>query len=365
MKKPLKVLTVVGARPQFIKAAAVSRAVANRGERAVIEKIVHTGQHYDRGLSRVFFEELKIPLPDYRLEVGSGSHGRQTGRMLAALEEVFLRERPGLVLVYGDTNSTLAGALAAVKLHLPLAHVEAGLRSFNRGMPEEINRLLTDHISDLLFCPTAAAVENLSREGITGGVHRVGDVMYDCLLFYRSLARRLAPGLRAGLRLRPHSYCLATIHRAGNTDDPQRLLGIFRALSQISREGREMIIPLHPRTRKILAGLDFHAPGYLRIIPPLSYLEMLALEEGASLILTDSGGIQKEAYWLKVPCVTLRRETEWMETVAAGANILAGADPSRIIAAARRQEKAALIYRKRPYGNGRAAGKILDILLER
>ncbi len=364
MNRPLKILTVVGARPQFIKAAAVSRTGAARGERVIIEKIVHTGQHYDRSLSRVFFDELKIPSPDYNLGIGSGSHGLQTGRMLSELEEVFSKEKPDRVLVYGDTNSTLAGALAAAKLHLPLAHVEAGLRSFNRRMPEEINRLLTDHISNLLFCPTGTAVENLSREGINGGVHRVGDVMYDCLLFYRALSRRLSPALLSKLKLQPRSYYLATVHRAENTDDHERLLNIFTGLDRISRRGPEVILPLHPRTRKKLAELDFSAAANLRIIPPLSYLEIIALEEGARLILTDSGGIQKEAFWLKVPCVTLREETEWVETVAAGANILAGGDPDRIAAAVRRQEKAKPSYRKKPYGNGHAAEKILDLLLK-
>lgn len=362
MKRPLKVLTVVGARPQFIKAAAVSRAGADRS--GIDEKIVHTGQHYDQKLSRVFFDELKLPSPDYRLEIGSGPHGRQTGRMLAELEEVFLKENPDRVLVYGDTNSTLAGALAAAKLHLPLVHVEAGLRSFNRRMPEEINRLLTDHISNLLFCPTAGAAENLRREGITAGVHRVGDVMYDCLLFYQPLSRQRAPALLAELKLQPRSYCLATVHRAGNTDDRRRLLDIFTALDQVSRQGAEVILPLHPRTRKILTELDFRAGGNLRIIPPLSYLEMIALEEGARIILTDSGGIQKEAYWLKIPCVTLREETEWVETVTAGANILAGSDPDRITAAARRQENVKLTYRKDIYGDGHAAENICELLLK-
>ena len=365
MSGALKILTVVGARPQFIKAAAVSRAWSILGERLVKEKIVHTGQHYDRNLSRVFFDELKIPSPHYHLGIGSGPHGRQTGRMLAKLEEVFLKERPDRVLVYGDTNSTLAGALAAAKLHLPLAHVEAGLRSFNRRMPEEINRLLTDHLSKLLFCPTATSVKNLSREGITGGVHRVGDVMYDCLVFYQPLSRRLAPALLRKLKLRPHSYFLATIHRAENTDARERLLNIFTGLRQIARKGPEVIIPLHPRSRKRLAELNFHAGENLRIISPLSYLEMLALEENARLILTDSGGIQKEAYWLKIPCVTLREETEWVETVSAGGNILAGADPDRIRAAVRRQEKAKLTSRKEFYGNGHAAEKICALLLKR
>jgi len=331
-QQALRIVTVVGARPQFIKAAAVSRAAAHlnaesRNGLRVDEVIVHTGQHYDYEMSALFFGELSIPTPRFNLGVGSGAHGRQTGAMLDGLEQTLVRERPDCVLVYGDTNSTLAGALAASKLHIPVAHVEAGLRSFNRRMPEEINRVIVDRISDVLFCPTEAAVENLAHEGITSGVHKVGDVMYDSILGNAELAARRS-GILSSLALAPKSYYLATIHRAENTDRAEAVREIFAALGMIDGP---VVVPLHPRTRK---ALDRHAVGVapqVRLIAPVSYLDMLVLEKNARAILTDSGGVQKEAYFLAVPCITLREETEWVELVQARANFLAGCQRGRIM----------------------------------
>ena len=326
----MRVLSIVGARPQFIKAAPVSRAL----RRVAQEVLVHTGQHYDRNLSAVFFDELHIPEPDYNLGVGSGSHGRQTGQMLIRIEEVLLKERPDWVLVYGDTNSTLAGALAAVKLHIPVAHVEAGLRSFNRMMPEEHNRVLTDHASDLLLCPTQTAVDNLAREGVVRGVHLTGDVMYDAVLYNIALAEQRSDIL-ARLGLTPGGYALVTAHRPRNTDNPDRLRAIIAALEEIG-ESLPVVFPVHPRTRRALAALPpaHLPPANLHLIEPVGYLDMLMLEKHARLIITDSGGVQKEAYMFRVPCLTLREDTEWPETVAAGWNLLLGADRAAIVRAA-------------------------------
>jgi UDP-GlcNAc3NAcA epimerase len=360
----MKIATIIGARPQFIKAAVVSRAIANSNKLVasnssiVTEVIVHTGQHYDHNMSEVFFKELEIPEPHLNLEVGSGYHGQQTGQMLIKLEEVMLSEKPDWVLVYGDTNSTLAGALAAVKLHIPVAHVEAGLRSFNKSMPEEHNRVLTDHCSDLLFCPTSAAVKNLKIEGVTNGVHRVGDVMFDSVLFNTELATKRSKILET-LKLQNKAYALATVHRAENTDDSPRLQAIFEALEQISSEGLRVVLPLHPRTRKLYDPSRFSG-AKIKIIEPVSYLDMLQLEQQARLILTDSGGVQKEAYWMKVPCITLRDETEWIETVEAGWNILAGADRDKIVESAKTDHKPSKQYPA--YGDGKAGEKIVDIL---
>lgn len=319
----MKVVTVVGARPQFIKAAPVSRCLRRRET----EILVHTGQHYDPAMSEIFFEELKIPQPDYHLQVGFKTHGAQTGEMLSGLEEVLIREQPDWVLVYGDTNTTLAGALAAAKLQIPVAHVEAGLRSFNRQMPEEINRVLTDHISDLLCCPTKTAVEQLASEGIFRGVVQVGDVMVDAVEFNRELAndRRILEQLGAKRR----EYVLVTMHRAENTDDPDRLEEIVSALNELESP---MIFPLHPRTRNRMErqGLTF-TNSRLKVIEPVGYLDMLQLEMNAAKILTDSGGVQKEAFLLQVPCITMRDETEWTETVEQKTNILVGANKRKII----------------------------------
>jgi UDP-GlcNAc3NAcA epimerase len=348
----VKIVSVVGARPQFIKAATVSRHL----RRAHREVLVHTGQHYDEQLSDVFFAQLDLPPPDHHLGVGSAPHGKQTAQMLERLEDVLLQEKPDRVLVYGDTNSTLAGALAAVKLHIPLAHVEAGLRSYDRRMPEEINRVLTDHCADLLFCPTVTAVENLAREGITNGVHLVGDVMYDSLLQQTpddSDARQI---LR-GWGLEPGEYFLATVHRAANTDDAARLGTILQALGELSLP---VVFPIHPRTRKAIAVAGLSLTPNIHLREPLGYRDMLVLERHARSILTDSGGVQKEAFFLGVPCVTLREETEWPETVECGWNVLAGAEPERIVAAARRpapQEERPLLF-----GDGHAAEKIVRSL---
>lgn len=324
----MKVISIVGARPQFIKCAPVSREL----RRVAREVLVHTGQHYDDSMSGVFFRELGLPEPDYHLGVGSGTHGQQTGEMLRKIEEILLKEQPDVVLVYGDTNSTLAGALAAAKLHLRIVHVEAGLRSYNRRMPEEINRVMTDHLSDLLLCPTETAVENLLLEGVTKGVHLVGDVMYDALLDSVERAKQTSAVLER-LGLESGQYLLATIHRAENTDQLSRLEGIMTAFLSLADSGRTIIFPVHPRTRKQLKKLSFNHPERLLMIDPVSYLEMVLLEANAQLIATDSGGIQKEAYWLGVPCITLREETEWIETVDSGWNRLVCADAQSIVKA--------------------------------
>ncbi len=330
----MKIISVVGARPQFIKAAVVSKALRSR--EGVKEIIVHTGQHYDENMSQMFFEEMEIPPPDYYLRVGSGPHGQQTGRMLERIEEVLLKEKPDWVLVYGDTNSTLAGALAAAKMHIPLAHVEAGLRSFNRRMPEEINRVLTDHMADILFAPTKTAVENLRREGIPQErVHLVGDVMYDAALFYGEMAEKKS-SILSKLHLKPRGYILATVHRAENTDSAARLRAIFCGFQLAAAEnGLVVVVPLHPRTRSALEReglLRFHLEKQeltlafgcagVKLVGPVGYLDMLVLEKNARLIATDSGGIQKEAFFFRVPCITLRGETEWIELIESGWNRL-------------------------------------------
>lgn len=319
----MKVVSIVGARPQFVKAAVLSREL--RKEHTEI--LVHTGQHYDSNMSNVFFQEMEIPAPDYNLNIGSGNHGEQTGAMLKGIEEVLLKEKPDWCLVYGDTNSTLAGALAAVKLHIKVAHVEAGLRSFNRRMPEEINRVLTDHISDLLLCPTQTAVDNLRNEGITTGVHLVGDVMYEALMWAVEKARTHSTIL-TDLNLTPKKYLLATVHRAENTDNPERLGNILSAFNQIQEP---LVWPVHPRTRKKLEEMHWQPGDHIQLIDPVGYLDMAQLEENARMIITDSGGIQKEAGWLCVPCVTLRDDTEWLETIVGGRNILVGANQEKIL----------------------------------
>jgi len=348
----MKIVSVVGARPQFVKAAAASRAI----RKTHTEVLVHTGQHYDANMSAYFFDELGIPEPDYNLGVGSGSHGRQTGAMLAHLEDVLIAESPDWMLVYGDTNSTLAGALAATKLHIPVAHVEAGLRSFNRHMPEEVNRVLADHIADLLLCPSQTAVENLREEGVIRGVRLVGDVMYDAWRYAAQQAGNTAMILNT-YALEPERYLLATIHRAENTNDESRLRAILTAFEWLNEP---VVWPLHPRTRKTLNRLGYAPPPHVRLIEPVGYFEMITLERSARMILTDSGGIQKEAYWASVPCVTLRDETEWVETVAAGWNVVVGADTQRIINAVQSFIRPA--HRPPLYGDGQTAAKIVDAL---
>jgi len=366
-KNTCRIVSIVGARPQFIKAAAISRAVAEHNKKspdcAIVEKIVHTGQHYDDNMSKVFFHQLQIPHPAYNLEVGSALHGAQTGRMLEKIEKVLAKEKPHWVLIHGDTNSTMAGALAAVKLHIPVAHVEAGLRSFNRRMPEEINRVVADHVSTLLFCPTNTARENLAKEGITKGVHQVGDVMYDSVLFNADLAEQSST-IMERLSLESKSFYLATIHRAENTDDIERMDSILSAFGQIARP---IMLPMHPRTRKILDEKLSGVSGNVRVIPPVSYLDMLVLEKHARLILTDSGGVQKEAYWFGVPCITLREETEWVELLKAGCNQVVGTDGSKILAAVVRAESAAESESAgnaaELYGDGHSSDKIVSILV--
>jgi UDP-GlcNAc3NAcA epimerase len=346
------VVTIVGARPQFVKLAPLSRAL----RRHVSEVLVHTGQHYDREMSDAFFAQLRLPAPDQSLGIGSGPHGRMTGRMLEALERVLDEERPALVIVLGDTNSTLAGALAAAKLGLPVAHVEAGLRSFDLRMPEEVNRRLTDHVSELLFCPTSTAVHNLACEGITRGVHRVGDVMADAVRSFlpRARRRRGAAGLPA------RSYYLATLHRQENVDDPDRLAAVMGALSAL---GRPTVLPLHPRTARRLAAAGLRPGGPVRLLPPQPYLEMLRLQSEARAILTDSGGMQKEAYLLGTPCITLRETTEWVETLEGGANRLTGTDPRRIARAVAAIERRAPRWNpRRTYGDGHAAERIARLV---
>jgi UDP-GlcNAc3NAcA epimerase len=348
----MKIASIVGARPQFIKAAPVDKKLQGRHQHILI----HTGQHYDYLMSAVFFDELHIPEPDFNLEVGSATHGRQTGDMLIRLEETLSQERPDWVLVYGDTNSTLAGALAAAKLHLAVAHVEAGLRSYNREMPEEINRVVADHLAQLLLCPTETAVDNLAQEGITQGVFNVGDVMCDALLQNLEGVDRRSHVLDS-LSVRPRNYLLATIHRPSNTDDLDNLSEILAAFSE---SGESVLFPAHPRTSQAMARAGLQPPSTVRLLEPLSYVDMLVLERNARLILTDSGGVQKEAYLLGVPCLTLREETEWVETVETGWNLLVGSSKDRIARAVREfrpQEN-----RPQVFGDGEASRKIVDLL---
>lgn len=355
----LKIVTVVGARPQFIKAAIVSRAVA-RAE-GIEEVLVHTGQHHDANMSDIFFEEMGIANPAHHLNISGGTHGAMTGRMLGAIEEVLLAEKPDMLLVYGDTNSTLAGALAAVKLYIPVAHVEAGLRSFNMAMPEEINRRLTDHCATLLFTPTASADVNLANEGIDPSrVIQVGDVMFDAALIFGEAARAQGKILR-NLKLTPGEYVLATVHRQENTDDPARLQRVLSGLQAVARD-MSVVLPLHPRTKGCVTkgGMENLLEG-LTIIEPQSYVGMVELEQGAAVIATDSGGVQKEAFFHGVPCVTLRDETEWVELIDAGWNRLAApSDPSTDVAAAVRGAMGQKGKKDvTPYGDGQAADKIV------
>ncbi len=360
----MKITTIIGARPQFIKAAVVSRAIKQRKD--ITEVIVHTGQHFDNNMSEIFFEEMDIPKPDYNLNINGLGHGAMTGQMLEKIEEVLLKEKPDWVLVYGDTNSTLAGALAAVKLHIPVAHVEAGLRSFNKAMPEEINRVLTDQCSDLLFTPTAAANENLAREGVVSSrVHEVGDVMYDAALYYAEKARAKSTIL-VEQQLIPGQFILATIHRPANTDDPERLRIIIESLLTCSKT-MPVVFPVHPRTRQKLESISTFkaqlagAPQF-RLVNPVGYLDMVTLEKHAAVVATDSGGVQKEAFFYGVPCVTLREETEWVELVDAGWNRLCPPESSEAVAKTIIGSIGTQGRTTQPYGHGDTAKRIVQIL---
>ena len=348
----MRVLTVVGARPQFIKAAPVSRVLRQHHQ----EFLLHTGQHYDDAMSDLFFRQLSIPAPDRNLEVGSGMHGAQTGAMLAGIEQVALEFRPDWLLVYGDTNSTLAGALVGAKLHVPVAHVEAGLRSYDRRMPEEINRVVADHVSTLLLCPTETAVGNLAREGVSEGVHNVGDVMFDAFRQNLEVARRDSRVL-SRLGLSPRDFQLLTVHRAENTDQPVRLRAILRGVAE---SGRKTVLPVHPRTRAALKAASIEPPSNLVLSDPVGYLEMLVLEESAEAIVTDSGGVQKEAYCAGRPCITLRSSTEWTETVNAGWNKLVGTDPHAIAEAMNTFRPAGA--RPELFGDGHAAERVVQAI---
>jgi len=362
----MKIVTVVGARPQFIKAATISRAISHHnsipGNLAIEEKIIHTGQHYDTNMSDNFFKELNIPSPNFHLNIGSGSHGTQTGKMLEKIEDVLQREEPDYLLVYGDTNSTLAGALAAAKLLIPVAHIEAGLRSFNRIMPEEVNRVLCDHISTLLFCPTKTSLKNLENEGITKGVKCVGDIMYDSMLYYKEKASQT---ILDYLSIEPNNYILATVHRAENTDNPVRLKAIMRALGDAAESSRTVVLALHPRTKKLLTQQGLKLSKSIQVIEPTPYLETITLLKNAKAIMTDSGGMQKEAFFLETPCLTFRDETEWVETIDIGANKLIGVDRKKTAKALDQlvSNKWKPDFSAKPYGEGNAAEKIVARLM--
>ena len=358
-----KIVTILGARPQFIKAAAVSRVIS--GHTDLEEFIIHTGQHYDYKMSDLFFEELNIPKPHINLAVGSGHHGEQTGEMLKLIERELFKIKPDLVLVYGDTNSTLAGALAATKMHIPVAHVEAGLRSFNRKMPEEINRIVTDHLSDFLFAPTQSAITNLSNEGISKDkVYDSGDVMFDAILFYQDKADQVSSVFK-DLELKGKPFVLTTIHRAENTDSPEKLRSIMSALNKIS-ETKTVVFPIHPRTKGVLKDIyNTTLNKDFRLIDPVGYLDMIALQKNCSLIITDSGGVQKEAFLNKKYCLTVRNETEWVELVENGFNFLV--NPIDIL-----PDLVNKVWDKpfdssgfQPYGDGSAASKIIDVISNR
>jgi UDP-GlcNAc3NAcA epimerase len=378
----LKILTIIGARPQIIKAAALSRAIENGFSDRIKEIILHTGQHYDVGMSKVFFDELGIPQPDYNLNVGSGSHGKQTALMLEGIEEVLLKEEPNAVVVYGDTNSTLAGAVAASKLLIPIVHIEAGLRSFNKTMPEEINRIMCDHASTLLFSPSKTGVVNLVKEGFetnnsgpyssdNPNVYHCGDVMYDNSLHFSEISEQRS-ALLAEYQLESGQFILSTIHRNNNTDEPERLTAIFKALLKIANESQtKIVLPLHPRTAKLLEsnlldGLHKEVTNnpLLQIIPPVSFLDMIALEKHANMIITDSGGVQKEAFFFQKPCIILRPETEWVELVENGNAIVVDADEVRIGEAYNHFKAKADLTHPPIYGDGKAAAFMCEEMLK-
>lgn len=378
----LKILTIIGARPQIIKAAALSRAIKNKFADKIQEVIVHTGQHYDENMSQVFFDELAIPSPNYNLNVGSGSHGKQTASMIDKIEEILLKEKPNCMVLYGDTNSTLAGAIAASKIHIPVVHIEAGLRSFNKAMPEEINRIMCDHVSTLLFSPTKAGLDNLKKEGFKENntapfsvdnpkIYHCGDVMYDNSLHFSKVAEEKTSVL-ADNALEKNNFILATIHRNNNTDEPKRLNALFSAINKIATENkRTVVLPLHPRTAKLLQqnlSQDLYKTvsenKFIKIIEPVSFLEMIALEKNATLIITDSGGVQKEAFFFKKPCIILRSETEWVELVECGAATIADADESKIIDAYSYYTNQKKLEFPLLFGNGNAAEFICEEILK-
>jgi len=359
----MKIVSIVGARPQFVKAALISKKLRKK---EVTEILVHTGQHYDFNMSDIFFKELNLPKPDYYLGIGSGSHGWQTGKMLIEIEKVLLKEKPDIVLVYGDTNTTLAGALASAKLHIPVAHIEAGLRSFNKKMPEEINRTLTDHISDLLFCPSKTAVENLKREGIFKGVYLVGDVMLDIAL--EAFKTVNIDKVLNKYKLSYKNFILTTIHRAENTNNRENLLEIWEALKKLALKGIKVFFPVHPRTRKVLEKygvLKQPIPKNLILSKPISYKEMIALETAAKVVITDSGGVQKESIYFGTPCVIPRNETEWVELVELGYAFLVGVKTNLITQKVEEilSENFNIDRKQNPYGDGKASDKIVNILL--
>lgn len=349
----MKIVSIVGARPQFIKAAAVSRKLRERYQ----EILVHTGQHYDYEMCGIFFDGLELPKADVNLGIGSGSHGFQTGTMLKSIEEVLLAQKPDYVLIYGDTNSTLAGALAASKLSIPVAHVEAGLRSFNRRMPEELNRVVADHLSDLLLCPSETAIRNLAMEGITSNVHLVGDVMLDVLNWAKQRVDLKETGVLKRYGIKKKEYLLATIHRSENTNDIHRFTEILNAINSIDET---IVFPVHPRSRKLMTEIGFHARDHLHLIEPVSYVDMVAITGSARLVLTDSGGLQKEAYWLGIPCITLRNETEWVETVESGWNTLVGSNLENLGEVVKRFAPPS--QRPSLYGDGAAAVQCVNLL---
>lgn len=378
----MKIVTIIGARPQIIKAAALSRAIKNRFSETIKEIIVHTGQHYDENMSQVFFDELGIPAPDYNLNVGSGSHGKQTATMISGIEEILLKEKPNAIVLYGDTNSTLAGAIAASKIHVPVVHIEAGLRSFNKAMPEEVNRIMCDHVSTLLFSPTTTGFNNLVKEGFhkdaqkpynanNPKIYHSGDVMYDNSLYFSEVADQKTTVI-AKHALQKNTFILATIHRNNNTDEPERLNALFGALYTISETYKtDVILPLHPRTAKLLeVNLNkdllqkVKSSRHFKIIEPVSFLEMIALEKNCSIVMTDSGGVQKEAFYFEKPCVILRPETEWVELVECGTAIITDADEQKIITAYKALTEKKDMRFPKLYGDGKAAEFICKEMLE-
>ena len=377
-----KIITVVGARPQIIKAAALSRAIKNHYLGKINEVIVHTGQHYDENMSQVFFDELGIPSPDINLSVGSGSHGKQTATMIEGIEKVILDEKPNAIVVYGDTNSTLAAGVAASKIHIPVVHIEAGLRSYNKKMPEEVNRIMCDHVSSLLFSPTKTGVENLLKEGFkqeavgnytmdNPGVFHCGDVMYDNSIHFSEISAQESTVL-ADNKLIEGEYILSTIHRNDNTDTPERITGIFEALQAISKENNvEIVLPLHPRTAKILTQnlpselyLSIQSNPNIKLIPPVSFLDMIALEKNSKMVITDSGGVQKEAFFFNKACIILRPETEWVELVSCGSATIVGWNKDKIIEAYNRYSNDSSLKFPPVFGDGKAAEFICDMMLK-